>query len=98
MFAINVRKLFRKTFGPWVIAAPSRPKPRPTFRPSLEGLEERYCPSTTWNPQLSGGVYSTDGNNAANYTNGLPAKGNPLILDGSKTSYNQPITFSKALG
>ena len=97
MFKLNLRKLSRKTFGACSMATPSRLKPRPTFRPRLEVLEDRRCPSTIWSPQLNGGVYSTDGNNAANYTNGLPSATNPLILDGSQVGHNQAITFSAPL-
>lgn len=45
MFTFKVRKLFRKAFGPWVSASPPRPKPRPTFKPRLDVLEDRCCPS-----------------------------------------------------
>jgi hypothetical protein len=89
----NMVKVFRELFGSWVAAAPPRPKPCPSFKPMLEGLEERWCPSTIWNP--AAGIQ--DGNNAANYTNGLPSANNPLILDGSNPAYNQPITFSAPL-
>lgn len=91
---MNMVKVFRHLFGPWVASAPQRP----SFKPVLEGLEERCCPSTTWAPQaLQGGGYSTNGNNAANYTNGLPSATNPLVLDGSKTQLDQPITFNNSI-
>jgi hypothetical protein len=93
----DMLKVFRELFGPWVAAAPPCPKSRPSVKPRLEALEERWCPSTTWSPQNTDGVYSQNGNAAANYTNGLPSATNPLVLDGSKTGYNQPIAFSQSL-
>jgi hypothetical protein len=93
----NMLTVFRELFGPWVAAAPPRPKSRPSFKPRLEALEERWCPSTTWSPQLNMGVYSQNGNAAANYTNGLPTATNPLVLDGSTKQQNEPIIFSTAL-
>lgn len=69
MFTFKVLKLFReKKFCFSVTTTPPRRKPRPTFKPRLEPLEERWCPDTTndvlyWNPQ--GG--SQDASKAANW-------------------------------
>lgn len=64
MFAFKVRKWFGKTFGPWVTAAPPRPKPQPTFRPRLEQLEDRLALAGVnlyWDP-TSGANASTTAN------------------------------------
>jgi hypothetical protein len=45
-FPLNVRKLFRNTFGAWPTATPPHREVRPTFRPGLEVLEERCCLSS----------------------------------------------------
>jgi hypothetical protein len=45
MFSLKVLKRFQKTFGSWRTVTPSRPKLRPTVKPRLEELEERWCPA-----------------------------------------------------
>lgn len=103
MFKFKVLKLFReRTLGPWVTATPPHRKPRPTFKPRLEPLEERWCPDTTndvlyWNPQ--GG--SKDASLASNWWDqtklmqGLTAPGptNSITLSGSKS--NSPIEITQ---
>ncbi|MHB1423768.1 MAG: autotransporter outer membrane beta-barrel domain-containing protein [Gemmataceae bacterium] len=77
MFKVNVRKLFRKTFGSWQSATPPRRKPRATVKPSLEALEDRWLPSGIV-PDGGGGVGQTtdtliwkptNGNSANNVQN-----------------------------
>ena len=102
MFTCKVLKLFRaKRFASWAMATPPRHKPRPTFKPRLEPLEERWCPDTTndvlyWAPQ--GG--SKDASLASNWWDqtklmqGLTAPGptNSITLSGSKS--NSPIEIT----
>jgi hypothetical protein len=110
MFKTKVLKLFRKAFGPWVTPPPGR-KPRPTFKPRLEPLEERRLLDATtdtliWNPQ-GGSQNAAVGTNYYDQTTGQqiqqaqlpngPTATNPIELDGSKPNYNQPITVSQQM-
>src|SRR5690348_13248312 len=97
MFMFKVRKLFRKTFGPWVTAAPPRPKPQPTFRPSLEWLEDRLAPAAVnmyWDP-TSGANAST----TANWDVGSLGSGtHPAAAPGNTPNETDTIYFDGTIG
>jgi hypothetical protein len=96
MLQFKLLKLLRTTGR----ATSPRPKRSATFKPRLEGLEERWCPANTdtlvWNPAAG----SQDAAQAANWfdlttkTQGTlaPTATNPIILDGNTA--NKPIEFT----
>ena len=103
MFTFKVLNLFRKNFGRWVATTASRPRPRPSFRPRLEWLEDRLTPgggggntdNLVWKPQNN----SQDPSLSANWFDQnqgksgvtIPSASNPVIFDGSVS--NSPITW-----
>jgi hypothetical protein len=97
MFMFKVRKLFRKTFGPWVTAAPPRPKPQPTFRPRLEWLEDRLAPANVafyWDPTFGANASTT-----ANWDlNSLGSGTHPAAAPGNTAGETDFIYFDGTAG
>jgi hypothetical protein len=88
MFEFKVLKLFRETFGPWVTAAPPRPKPRPTVIPRLEALEDRLAPANVslfWDPS-NGKNASTAANWDTSRLGGMKATAAPGMTAGETDS------------
>jgi hypothetical protein len=99
MFTLGVRKLFRKSILSWQTATPPRRKPPPLFRPGLEVLEDRCCPSggvpdaptstsLFWDPALGNNSAST----ASNWDKGF--LGGPKAMSAPGDAANELDTIN----
>src|SRR5262249_32573062 len=62
-----------------------KPIRRVSVKLSLQALEARYCPSTTWTDLNH--AFDDLWSDAGNWSNGLPGVGNPPVFNGSVSNH-----------